>query len=72
MARLLTVVNERKRLVNEYRKYLEDQYIAEQKAKDHEVWLKEREEKRARGEPVAMTPDEVIVMLKARAARKND
>jgi len=72
MARLLTVVNERKRLVNEYRKYLEDQYIGEQKAKDHEVWLKEREEKRARGEPVAMTPDEVVVMLKARAARKNE
>ena len=27
MARLLTVVNERKKLRNEYRKYLEDQYI---------------------------------------------
>lgn len=32
MARLLTVVNERKKLRNEYRGYLEDQYIAECKA----------------------------------------
>ena len=32
MARLLTVVNERKKCRNEYRKYLEDQYIAECKA----------------------------------------
>ena len=33
MARLLTVVNERKKLRNEYRKYLENQYI-EQKKKE--------------------------------------
>jgi large subunit ribosomal protein L47 len=32
MARLLTIVNERKKLRNEYRKHLEDQYIAERKA----------------------------------------
>jgi hypothetical protein len=36
------------------------------------VWLKEREEKRARGEPIAMTPDEVVVMLKQRSARKDE
>jgi hypothetical protein len=29
MARLLTVVNERKKLRNEYRAFLEDKYIAE-------------------------------------------
>jgi large subunit ribosomal protein L47 len=34
MARLLTIVNERKKLRNEYRKHLEDQYI--QKKKDEE------------------------------------
>ena len=28
MARLLTIVNERKRIRNEYRKHLEDNYIA--------------------------------------------
>lgn len=72
MARLLTVVNERKKLRGEYRKHLEDQYIAEQKQKDHEEWLREREEKRARGEPVPMTPEEVAEMLKARAERKNE
>ena len=36
------------------------------------MWLKEREEKRARGEPVAMTPDEVVNMLKQRSARKDE
>ena len=32
MSRLLTVVNERKKLRNEYRAHLEDEYIAECKA----------------------------------------
>jgi len=31
MARLLTIVNERKKLRNEYRKVLEDEYIAKKK-----------------------------------------
>jgi hypothetical protein len=34
MARLLTVVNERKKLRNEYRRYLEDEYIAKKKAEE--------------------------------------
>jgi len=34
MARLLTVVNERKRLRNEYRRHLEDEYIAKKKAEE--------------------------------------
>ena len=34
MARLLTIVNERKKLRNEYRKYLEDQYISKKKAEE--------------------------------------
>jgi large subunit ribosomal protein L47 len=34
MARLLTVVNERKKIRNEYRKYLEDQYIEKCKAEE--------------------------------------
>lgn len=37
MARLLTVVNERKKLRNEYRKLLEDEYIAEKKAEEAEA-----------------------------------
>ena len=34
MARLLTVVNERKRLRNQYRMHLENEYIKEQKAEE--------------------------------------
>ena len=34
MARLLTIVNERKRIRNEYRKHLEDNYIAQKKAEE--------------------------------------
>lgn len=34
MARMLTVVNERKRLRNEYRKILEDEYINEKKKEE--------------------------------------
>jgi large subunit ribosomal protein L47 len=34
MARLLTVVNERKKLRNEYRKHLEDEYISTKKAEE--------------------------------------
>ena len=34
MARLLTIVNERKKLRNEYRRHLEDEYIASKKAEE--------------------------------------
>jgi len=34
MARLLTVVNERKKLRSEYRVHLENEYIATKKAKE--------------------------------------
>jgi hypothetical protein len=34
MARLLTVVNERKKLRSEYRKILEDEYIAKKKKEE--------------------------------------
>ena len=34
MSRLLTVVNERKKIRNEYRKHLEDEYIAMKKAEE--------------------------------------
>ena len=43
MARLLTVVNERKRLRSQYRMHLEDEYIKQQKAKEQEEMLAERE-----------------------------
>lgn len=43
MARLLTVVNERKRLRNEYRKHLEDEYIARKKAEEQAAIAAEAE-----------------------------
>lgn len=43
MARLLTVVNERKRLRSQYRMHLEDEYIKQQKAKEQEEMLAQRE-----------------------------
>ena len=50
MARLLTVVNERKKIRNEYRAYLEDEYIAMNKKEEQEIFEKELLEKRERGE----------------------
>lgn len=70
--RLLTVVNERKKLRNEYRKHLEDSYIAKKKAEELEAFKEEREKRRERGESTSMTPDEVIEMLKGRTVRKNE
>lgn len=43
MARLLTIVNERKKLRSEYRSYLENQYIEKKKAEEKEAFLKHRE-----------------------------
>jgi hypothetical protein len=43
MARLLTVVNERKKLRAEYRNHLEDEYIKKKKAEEEEAFLKHRE-----------------------------
>ena len=43
MARLLTVVNERKRLRSQFRMHLEDEYIREQKAKEQEEMVAERD-----------------------------
>lgn len=70
--RLLTVVNERKKLRNEYRKHLEDEYIAGKKAEELEEFKIEREKRRERGESTSMTPDEVVEMLKGRSVRKNE
>lgn len=42
MARLLTVVNERKKIQNNYREYLENEYVAQQRT----AYLKLLEEKK--------------------------
>ena len=71
MARLLTVVNERKRLRNQYRMHLEDEYIKQEKAKEHEAFLAERQRLEDLGvKKLPMTPKEVSDMLKERDKKK--
>lgn len=43
MARLLTIVNERKKLRSEYRKQLENEFIAYQKAEEAKAYKEEIE-----------------------------
>ena len=49
MARLLTVVTERKKLRSEYRAYLENQYIEKKKAEEREAFLAHRQTLKAQG-----------------------
>ena len=49
MARLLTVVNERKRLRSLYRAHLEDQYIAKMKEREMNEFLAKRDRAAASG-----------------------
>ena len=64
MARLLTVVNERKRLRGQYRAFLEDQYIKEQKEKEKEEFLAERAKMEALGvKKLPMTAYEIKQMI---------
>jgi hypothetical protein len=49
MARLLTVVNERKKLRNEYRRHLEDEYIAKKKEEEQAAIKAQNEKLREQG-----------------------
>ncbi len=49
MARLLTVVNERKKLRSEYRAHLENEYIAKKKEEEQKVFLERREKLKEQG-----------------------
>ena len=49
MARLLTVVNERKKLRNEYRRHLEDEYIAKKKEEEQAAIKAEHDKLREQG-----------------------
>jgi len=51
MARLLTVVNERKKIRNEYRRHLEQEYIDQKKAEEQEA-LSEQAAVRAQHEEI--------------------
>ena len=59
MARLLTVVNERKKLRSEYRMHLEQEYIKECKAQEQEELKARNEEALKKGEKI--TPDEQTI-----------
>jgi hypothetical protein len=64
MARLLTVVNERKKLRNEYRQILEDQYIAKMKGEEKVKETDRIEKARENKESFEMTEDEIKEKLK--------
>lgn len=73
MSRLLTVVNERKKLRAEYRIHLENEYIAKKKDEEQKVFLKHREQLKEKGVTnLPMTPEEVRQMLKEREERKRE
>jgi len=73
MARLLTVVNERKKLRYEYRVHLENEYIAKQKEEEQKAFLERREKLKEQGvQNLPMTPEEVRAMLKERDERKRE
>jgi len=62
MARLLTVVNERKKICNEYRKSLEEEYIAKQR----EEYERSVEEERKRKELEPEVPEITFNLLRAK------
>lgn len=58
MARLLTIVNERKKLRSEYRKILEEEYIAKKKAEEKAAEVARIEKLREQGIKTVLTEDE--------------
>lgn len=69
MARLLTVVNERKKLRNEYRRHLEDEYIAKKKA---EEFAAQKAEAEKAGTKPPLSPEELKAKLTERFKKKQD
>ena len=66
MARLLTVVNERKKIRSLYRAHLEDEYIAQKKKEELDAFLEKREkilEEQGEGAKKEMTPQELKTHL---------
>lgn len=72
MARLLTVVNERKKLRNEYRRHLEDEYIARKKAEEEAALQAENDKLREQGIKPPQTPQELKEKLQKKAAAKQE
>jgi hypothetical protein len=72
MSRLLTVVNERKKLRNEYRRHLEDEYIAKKKAEEQTALEAENEKRKDAGLKPIITQKDVVEMIKQRSLRKKE
>lgn len=70
MARLLTVVNERKKLRNEYRRHLEDEYIAQKKAEEQAAIEKENEKRVEQGLKPMMTEKDLMEKIIKKAEKK--
>lgn len=64
MSRLLTVVNERKKIRSEYRKTLEDSYIELKKNEEKETIKAHYEKLREQGIKTPLTEDEEKALLK--------
>ena len=71
MARLLTVVNERKKLRNEYRKHLENTYIQSKKDEEAAVLDLKYAEQRENGIKTPLNHEELREMLNTRQERKD-
>ena len=72
MSRLLTIVNERKKIRGEYRRHLEEEYVAERKAEEQTAREEAASLARENGESAAMMSHEVAEMLKERDQRRSD
>lgn len=59
MSRLLTIVNERKKLRNEYRRHLEDEYIKTKKEEEKAALAAEAEKLTAQGIKAPKTEEEI-------------
>lgn len=70
MSRLLTVVNERKKLRSEYRKVLEDEYIAKKKQEEQESYKAEVEKLKEQGIKIPPSEEEIKELLKAKSAKR--
>ena len=71
MNRLLTVVNERKKLRSEYRRHLEDQYIGMKKTEEREQVEAEIMKLREQGIKTPMTEDEQREFLRKRSENRH-
>ena len=72
MARLLTIVNERKILRNSYRRLLEDRYIRIQKHKEYQAIQSERAKLEKAGVKLKPTEEEVNKLVKAQKEKRKE